>query len=124
MIFGLGTDIIEVERVNEKLIQDSGFKETLFTEFEIKYCESKKLSAVNYAARYAAKEAFFKALGTGWRNGLSFKDVEIINDESGKPIVELYGKAREIANENKFTNIQVSLSHLKNIVNAVVIIEK
>ncbi len=124
MIFGIGTDIIEIARVEKELAKDYGLKETLFTANEIKYCESKRNSIQHFAARYAAKEAFFKAIGIGWRNGLSYDHIEIINDEFGKPEVILHNKAKEFYEENGFSNIHVSLSHIKTIVNAIIIIEK
>lgn len=124
MIAGLGTDIIEVSRVKEQLLKDEGFVNNIFTSSEIEYCESKKNKAENFAARYAAKEAFFKALGTGWRYGMTFKEIEIINDELGKPEIIVSGKVKEFINKTKVINIHVSLSHLKDIVNAIVILEK
>ena len=124
MIAGLGTDIIEVGRIKEKLLSDEGFMNTIFTPAEIDYCESKKNKAENFAARYAAKEAFFKALGTGWRYGMAFKEIEIVNDELGKPGIIVSGKVKEFIEKSKIKNIHVSLSHIKDMVNAIVIIEK
>ncbi len=124
MIAGLGTDIIEVSRVKEQLLKDEGFAKNIFTSSEIEYCESKKNKAENYAARYAAKEAFFKALGTGWRYGMTFKEIEIKNDELGKPGIIVSGKVKEFINKTNVISIHVSLSHLKDIVNAIVILEK
>ncbi len=124
MIAGLGTDIIEVGRIKEKLLADEGFRNSIFTHVEIEYCESKKNKAENYAARYAAKEAFFKALGTGWRYGMAWREIEIINDELGKPDIKVSGKVQEYIERSKIKNIHVSLSHIKDMVNAIVIIEK
>ena len=84
MIAGLGIDIIEVERIAEKMKKD-GFRELVFSANEIAYCESKTHKHEHYAARFAAKEAFFKALGTGWLNGTAFNEVEIIINEQVKP---------------------------------------
>lgn len=78
MIFGIGIDIIEVERVKNQISKSNGFREKIFTEREIEYCESKKNKAQHYAARFAAKEAFFKAIGTGWRNGMAFNAIIIL----------------------------------------------
>ncbi len=83
MIYGIGIDLIEVERIRRQLDRSDRFIKRIFTPDEIVYCESKKNKAQNYAARFAAKEAFFKALGTGWRSGLAFNHVEIINDSLG-----------------------------------------
>src|SRR5664279_4664011 len=98
MIFGIGTDLIEVERVAEKMEKKAGFKELVFSPDEIIYCEARTNKYEHYAARFAAKEAFFKALGTGWRNGTAFNEIEIYNDEEGKPELRFLGKtAKTIA---------------------------
>lgn len=123
MIFGVGTDIIETERVKNQLEQVPGLREKVFTPAEIEYCESKKRKEQNYAARFAAKEAFFKALGTGWRDGLAYIEVEMINLESGKPEIKLYGKSKDTADKAGIKNIFVSVSHIKEMANAVVILE-
>ena len=122
MITGLGTDIIETKRI-EKAMQSSGFKEKIFSESEISYCERKANKFESFAARFAAKEAFFKALGTGWRGAMAFNEVEIINDELGKPAIQLLGGAAKIAKEKKITTIHVSLSHVKEMAVATVILE-
>jgi holo-[acyl-carrier protein] synthase len=124
MIFGIGIDIIEVDRIRKQIEKGERFKERIFTDKEQQYCEPKRNKAQNYAARFAAKEAFFKAIGTGWRGGITFKDVEIVNNEAGKPEIFLYGKAREFVKENELKNIQVSLSHIKNFASAIVAVEK
>ena len=124
MIFGTGTDIIEVVRVDNHISKNNGFREKIFTEREIKYCESKKNKGQHYAARFAAKEAFFKAIGTGWRNGMAFNEIEILNNELGKPEIILHGKTKEYSKQQEINNIHVSLSHIKDFVNAVIILEK
>ena len=123
LIFGTGTDIIEVDRVKDQISKDNGFKETIFTVNEITYCESKKNKAQHYAARFAAKESFFKAIGTGWRYGMAFNEIEILNNELGKPEVFLHGKTKEFAKDQGINKIHVSISHLKKIVNAIIILE-
>ena len=124
MISGIGIDMIEVERVATKIGKESGFREMVFSKKEIAYCESKAKKFEHYAARFAAKEAFFKALGTGWKNGTSFNEIEITGDDLGKPELVLLGEtAKSLAEFASFT-ISVSLSHLKKIASAVVIIEK
>ena len=122
MIVGIGTDIIEVARI-EKSMKSDAFKLRVFTEKEQKYCDAKKTFAVSYAARYAAKEAFFKALGTGWRGDLKFTDVEVLNDDLGKPFFELHGEA---LNRIKALNAMahLSLSHISELAVAYVVIEK
>src|SRR5450631_1076739 len=92
MIAGLGMDLIEVERVAAKIGKSAGFRESVFSEKEIDYCESKADKYVHYAARFAAKEAFFKALGTGWAEGTAFNEVEITHDAAGKPGLALLGQ--------------------------------
>ena len=121
MVINIGTDIVEINRV-KKLIEKYGdhFLERTFTPKEIVYC-SKKVKAESFAVRIAAKEALFKAAGTGWRDGLRWKDFEILNDELGKPYVNVYGKAREIFRE---CTIHISLSHNRTQALAVVVIEK
>jgi len=124
LVFGIGTDIIEVERIEKQLEKNSGLKEKLFTPHEIAYCENKKNKAQHYAARFAAKEAFLKAIGTGWRDGLQFNEIEVTNDKMGKPMIVLSGKTKDFVNQINITNIQVSLTHIKDVVNAIVIVEK
>ena len=123
MIYGVGIDMIETARVEKQLLRSERFRDRVFSPHEIDYCESKKNKAQNYAARFAAKEAFMKALGLGWRKGLSFKDIEIRNDTLGKPTIVLYGMAKKLADERKIQNIQVSLTHLKDIAGANVTLE-
>ncbi len=123
MIFGIGTDIFEVKRIKKQFSSDCGLKEKLFTAKEIEYCQSKRNNAQNYAARYAAKEAFFKALGCGWRDGLAYDEVEIINDKLGKPEVILHGKTKKSCEENRITKIHISLSHAKDYATAIVVLE-
>ncbi len=123
MIVGIGTDIIEVNRIKIQIDKDPGFKHTLFTENEINYCESKKSRYQNFSGRYAAKEAFFKALGTGWRNGMSYNDIEIKNDKLGKPEITLSNKTKVFAKEQGITTIFVSISHTQEYATAYVVVE-
>jgi holo-[acyl-carrier protein] synthase len=123
MIAGLGIDIVEVERIAEKIEKGNGFRELVFSANEIAYCEGKTHKYEHYAARFAAKEAFFKALGTGWLNGTAFNEVEIINNEQGKPEMRLLGLTINTISALGNFNIMVSLSHIKMTATAVVIIE-
>jgi holo-[acyl-carrier protein] synthase len=123
MIYGIGIDYIEVERIRKQLARGDRFKHRIFTTDEIAYCESKKNKAQHYAARFAAKEAFFKALGTGWRGGLAFNQVEIANDPLGKPEIRLQGKAEQLIEEKGIKNICISLTHLKDIASSIVTLE-
>ncbi len=124
MIAGLGIDIVDVERIAEKLNKGAGFRDLVFSANEIAYCENKPNKFEHYAARFAAKEAFFKALGTGWLNGTAFNEVEIFNNELGKPGVVLLGETNITISAMGITNIMVSLTHIKTAASAVVIIEK
>jgi holo-[acyl-carrier protein] synthase len=124
MIIGVGTDIIEVNRIEKLLDKQKRFKERIFTRDEIEYCEHKINSAQNYAARFAVKEAFLKAIGTGWREGVAFKEIGIVNNERGKPEIILFGTAKTITEQMGVTNIQVSISHLKDLAIGFVILER
>lgn len=124
MIIGVGTDIIEVNRIERLLSKQKKFKERIFTPGEIEYCEHKINKAQNYAARFAVKEALLKALGTGWRDGVTFKEIEIVNNEKGKPELILSGTAKTITDQMGVTNIQVSISHLKDLAIGMVILER
>jgi len=124
MIKGVGTDIIEVERVASKIQKESGFRELVFSAEEIKYCEAKTNKYEHYAARFAAKEALGKALGLGWSEGTTINEVEILNNIDGKPYINFLGEtAKQIASLN-LGNIHVSLSHIKTYATAIVIIEQ
>ncbi len=124
MIHGIGTDILEVERMAKLVAKGRPYLETIFTDKEIDYCASKAKPSEHYAARFAAKEAVLKALGTGWRDGLSFADIEILNNEVGKPEVFLHGKTKEFFGFRQITQISISLSHASNTAMAVAILEK
>ncbi|MEI6681162.1 MAG: holo-ACP synthase [Bacteroidota bacterium] len=123
MIYGTGTDIIEVARIQKVMERDIGFRDKIFTSGEIAYCETKKNKFQHYAARFSAKESFLKAIGTGWRFGIRFADIEVYHDELGKPYIRAYGKAEELLADLKISKIHVSLSHLKELATAIVILE-
>lgn len=123
MIIGVGIDMIEVDRLMAKVNKDNGFRELVFSSNEIEYCES-NLKSENYAGRFAAKEAFLKATGWGLLLGSNLCDIEIESDERGKPSIRLSGEFKEKAEQNNWEKIHVSISHLKEIACAVVIIEK
>ena len=124
MIYGTGIDIIEVSRIKSVMEKDLGFREKIFTKGEIAYCETQKHKYENYAARFSAKEAFMKAIGTGWRLGIRFADIDVYHDEYGKPLIRLSGKAEEIIRNERISKIHVSLSHLKEMATAVVVVER
>lgn len=123
MITGIGLDVIEVERVREKIEKENGFRELVFSKEEIEYCEPKTHKYEHYAARFAAKEAFFKALGTGWANNTSYNEVIILGDNAGKPEIYFTGTTSQTLQYIDVSKIKISISHLKNIAAAVVVIE-
>lgn len=124
MIVGIGTDIMDVARVREAMEKDSGFGHQIFTPTEIAYCESKANKYQHYAARFAAKEAFMKALGIGWQKGVQFTDIQIENNQLGQPFISLKGKANEFAQDFGILKILVSLAHIKDFATAMVVLEK
>ncbi|HRY98882.1 MAG TPA: holo-ACP synthase [Bacteroidales bacterium] len=123
MIYGIGTDLIETSRVKEQLEKVEGLCEQLFTPSELAYCRSMKHSEQHFAARLAAKEACFKAFGTGWRHGMAYREVEILRDELGKPMIRLHGKCGEYAHTHNIRAIHVSLSHIRHFAMATVVLE-
>jgi holo-[acyl-carrier protein] synthase len=118
-IVGLGTDIVECVRIR-KMIEDHGemFLRRVYTDREIRYCQSRRQSAEHFAGRWAAKEAVLKALGTGWRRGISWRDIEIRNDPSGQPKVAVRGEAKEIAKRMRLQNILITISHCRQFATA------
>ncbi len=124
MIVGLGLDISEIDRI-EAAIKRHGapFLERLFTPAEVAYCESHKGRYERYAARFAAKEAAMKALGTGWSRGVRWRDIEVTREPSGKPTLRLAGVAAEIAKRMGVKNISLSITHSGNLALAEVIFE-
>jgi holo-[acyl-carrier protein] synthase len=112
MIVGTGIDIAEVPRIAESIERfGDRFIRRIFTEGEIRYCESKANRAERYAARFAAKEAAMKALGTGWNHGVRWRDIEVYREPGRPPAIKFHGKAAEFATRLKTTNVCVSLSH-------------
>ncbi len=124
MIVGIGIDLVETPRIAEG-IEKYGprFLKRLFTQGEVDYCERFKNRAERYAARFAAKEAAFKALGTGWREGVRWRDVEVTHLPSGKPELVLTGRAKELARKIGVTRMEVSISHADHYVVAQVVFE-
>jgi holo-[acyl-carrier protein] synthase len=112
MIVGLGVDIAEVDRI-EAAIRRHGeaFLKRIFTPAEIAYCERHRNKAERYAGRFAAKEAAMKALGTGWRRGVRWVDIEVARSSSGKPSVVLHGVAKQVAEQLGVRNISLSITH-------------
>jgi holo-[acyl-carrier protein] synthase len=112
MIYGTGIDIVEILRFERFLEEgNEALFARIFTREERAYCSAKKKSAQHYALRFAAKEAYFKALGLGLRDGMSWQDVEVVNDDLGKPDVSLHGRAAEIFAEKQLDRVHTALSH-------------
>lgn len=124
MIVGIGIDTVEVTRINAS-IQRFGqrFLARVFTPGEIRYCDSKMNRLERYAARFAAKEAAFKAIGTGWRGGVTWLDVEVQREPSGRPTLAMTGKAAEYAARLGARRFWVSLTHTGEHAMAQVILE-
>ncbi len=115
MIYGTGIDIIEIARIKRSLeTYASHFEEKIFTQSEIDYCRSKADPSRHFAARFAVKEAVLKSLGTGMSQGLSWKNIEVINhSEPGKPSLLLNGKGKELFAKLQLKAIHISISHEK-----------
>ncbi len=114
MIFGIGIDVIEIERI-EKSIEKFGdkFLDRIFTAEERAYCDAQKYPHVNYAARFAVKEAVAKAFGIGIGKDLAFLDIQVNRSEAGAPFVTLRGAGKNFAKEHGIGQIQISLTHAK-----------
>ncbi len=123
-IYGIGTDIVETSRIKKILNTNKRFRNRIFSLTEIKYCESKSEKISSYSKRFAAKEAFSKALGTGIRNGISFNEISINNKKNGAPFIELLGKTKVITKNitKKKSKIYLSLSDEKKYAIAMVVI--
>jgi holo-[acyl-carrier protein] synthase len=124
VIVGTGVDLCEVGRMREAIERHGPrILARLFTDREAAYSERKANRYERYAARFAAKEAGMKALGTGWRGGLGWRDLEVINLPSGRPTLALHGKAAEIADKLGVRNISLSLTHTADQAVAMVVLE-
>ena len=124
MIVGTGIDIAEVPRIAESIARfGDRFLKRVFTEGEIHYCDSKANRVERYAARFAAKEAAMKALGTGWNRGVRWRDVEVSRQPGGRPTIVFHGKAAEFAAQLGAKNTALSLSHTPEQAIASVILE-
>lgn len=125
MIQGIGIDLVENERIG-KIVSKWGrkFLQRVFSEGEINYCGRHTQSSLNYGARFAAKEAFLKALGIGLGRGVKLCEIEVVHDEKGKPELLLHGEARLQMKRREIAGIHLSLTHTKNYAAAIVILEK
>jgi holo-[acyl-carrier protein] synthase len=123
VIFGIGTDLIKVDRIKRLLDSNPRFFDKVFCASEREYCRQKANPAQSFAVRFAAKEAFMKALGTGWDKGISFKEIRVISDDKGKPEIELSGATLDYFQYHNLSRIHLSLSHEKDYAVAYVIVE-
>jgi len=124
VIVGTGIDLCEVHRIRDAIVRyGDRFKRRVFTDREITYAERKANLYERYAARFAAKEAGMKALGTGWRGGIGWRDFEVTNLPSGKPTLCFHGKAGELANRLGVRSVALSLTHTGAQAMAIVILE-
>jgi holo-[acyl-carrier protein] synthase len=124
MVVGIGTDLIEIERIAHSVNRfGDRFLARVFTPREIAYCRRKKNSAESFAARFAAKEAAAKALGTGISHGVSWLELEVVREPSGKPTLALTGRAALRAAQLGVNRISLSLTHSKDLALAVVAME-
>jgi holo-[acyl-carrier protein] synthase len=124
MVIGLGTDLIEIERIERSVARfGDRFLERVFTPGEIAYCYAKKTSAESLAARFAAKEAGAKALGTGISRGVSWKEFEVRRQPGRRPELHLSGRAAEIAAALGVRRVSLSLTHSRAMSMAVVVAE-
>lgn len=121
-IYGLGTDIIECTRIARVIARHGDvFLQRIFTPHEIAYCHGKARATEHFAGRWAAKEAIFKALGTGWRGHIQWTDFEIRRDDMGKPLVHVAGTSKDFLIEHRIGNILISLSHCREYATATAI---
>ncbi|MGA2959586.1 MAG: holo-ACP synthase [Thermodesulfobacteriota bacterium] len=125
MIYGIGIDLVKVKRIEEALERwGERFQNKVFTPGEVRYCLQKKTPSPNFAARFAAKEAFVKALGIGIRRGVHWKDVEVQRGSLGKPVLKINGRAVEICQKERIEGLFLSLTHDGEYSGAVVVLEK
>ena len=124
MILGTGVDIAEVHRIRESVERfGERFLRRVFTEGEIEYCSEKANKFESYAARFAAKEAGMKALGTGWNHGVRWRDIEVVRHKGQRPTIQFHGVAAQIAEKLGTRNIALSLTHTSEQALAHVILE-
>lgn len=123
MIKGLGTDIVEVGRI-ERSLEKQEFIDLVFTPFEANYCRTDGSGFQSFAGRFAAKEALLKALGTGWAGAIKWNEMEVYNDAQGKPLFRFFGGTQEVIDKLNGANIHLTISHAKAYATATVIIEQ
>jgi holo-[acyl-carrier protein] synthase len=123
-VVGLGTDLSEIKRFRRFVkLEKTALLERLFTKSELNYALEKKDPAPHLAARFAAKESCLKALGTGWRYGINWHDIEIVQDQLGRPSLQFAGRVLQIANEKQVQMVHLSYSHEGDYAVAIVVLE-
>jgi len=125
MIYGIGIDLVENDRLARIIAKwGSKFLQRVFSEGEISYCEKHVQAAVNYGARFAAKESFLKALGMGLGMGVKLKEIEVVHDKKGKPELILLGEAKTQIEKRSIEKVHLSLTHTGSYATAIVLLEK
>lgn len=125
MIVSIGIDIVEVYRIRQTIARTPRFVDRVFTKNERAYCEGKGAAAwQSYAGRFAAKEAFLKALKTGWRGKITWHDIEVVSDADRVPLLNITGEAKKILEEHRANQTHLSISHTADHAVAQVILEK
>ena len=123
MVVGIGIDIVEITRIQKALQGARTMEKKVFTEAESRYCRERKFMYQHFAGRFAAKEAALKALGTGWSEGIRWTDVEIMEGDLGRPMLELHGTAKELLRGSGAKVALVSITHSSEHAVAVVVLD-
>jgi holo-[acyl-carrier protein] synthase len=123
VVIGIGIDIVEVRRISRALQGGDEMANRVFTEKELEYCRARKNQFQHFAGRFAAKEAALKALGTGWQEGIRWKDVEVVSDKLGKPLLNFQRRAKEFFDASGAQHAHVTITHAKEYAVAAVILE-
>jgi holo-[acyl-carrier protein] synthase len=121
-IIGIGIDLIEVPRIKKAVLHTADFVKKIFDDRELRLSERGVLRYEELAGRFAVKEAVLKAIKTGWRRGIQFKEITVLNEKTGAPYVVLSGKAKEVAESLGVEEIFVSISHTKKLAIGMVVL--
>ena len=112
MIFGIGADVVQISRIHSVSNRwGDRFLRRVFTKRESQYCQSQKNPAPHFAVRFGAKEAFLKALGVGYSEGVRWKDIEVVRSDSGRPAIQLHNHTKSLSQRHKVSGIHLSMSH-------------
>ncbi len=124
MVIGIGLDIVSIKRIEEAIEKwGNRFKERIFTEKEIRYCESKRYPAPHFAVRFSAKEAFYKALGNYQKSGIRWREIEVIRGPEGRPAIQLHGLMKGSLERVKNLRILLTMTHDNGIAASLVVME-